>query len=67
MKAVDRTELTRLIEEEGAQIVDVLPAREYEEQHLPGSINIPLKRLTAETVAILSQDKPVAVYCHDGL
>jgi rhodanese-related sulfurtransferase len=59
---IDRTELLRLIDEEGAQIVDVLPEREFEESHIPGAISIPLKHLTAETVAELSRDKPVVVY-----
>ena len=65
--AIDRTELRRLIADEDAQIVDVLPRREYEESHLPGAVSIPLRELTAETVSGLSQDRPVVVYCHDGL
>ncbi|MGH8925694.1 MAG: hypothetical protein ACRDWA_13820 [Acidimicrobiia bacterium] len=28
---------------------------------------MPLKQLTAETVAVLSPHRPVIVYCHDGL
>jgi rhodanese-related sulfurtransferase len=64
---IDRTELLRLIEAEDAQIVDVLPEREYTEAHLPDAVSIPLKQLTAETVAILDASRPVVVYCHDGL
>lgn len=65
--AIDRTELRRLIDEEDAQIVDVLPRREYEESHLPRAVSIPLRELTAESVSGLSHDRPVVVYCHDGL
>jgi rhodanese-related sulfurtransferase len=64
---IDRAELLRLLDEEDAQIVDVLPAAEYTEAHLPGAVNIPLKQLTAETAAILDTSRPVVVYCHDGL
>jgi rhodanese-related sulfurtransferase len=64
---IDRTELVRLLEEEQAQIVDVLPVREFDESHIPGAMSIPLKRLTEETVATLRRDRPVVVYCHDGL
>jgi phage shock protein E len=64
---IDRSELHRLIESADAQIVDVLPAREYDESHLPGAISIPLRDLTRETVSLLSREKPVVVYCHDGL
>ena len=60
--AIDRTELSRLLEEEEAQLVDVLPEREYTESHLPGAINLPLRHLTAETVSVLRSDKPVVVY-----
>jgi len=58
---IDRTRLLGLIED-GAQVVDVLPEREYTAQHIPGAINIPLKRLDLETAAVLSRDKPVVVY-----
>lgn len=64
---IDRDQLLRLIEDEDAQIVDVLPEPEYTEAHIPGAVNIPLKQLTAETVGILSPTRPVVVYCHDGL
>lgn len=60
----DRVGIQRLMER-GAQIVDVLPANEYAEQHLPGAISIPLKRLNAETVAGLDRHTPVIVYCWD--
>ena len=65
--SADRQQVLRLIEAEAAQVVDVLPRREYDESHIPGAISIPLKQLTPETVSALSRDKPVVVYCHDGL
>ena len=34
----------------GAQLVEVLPAVEYDEEHLPGAINIPLKTLGRDGV-----------------
>ena len=51
----------------GAQLVDVLPAREYAEAHLPGAINIPIKTLDATTAARLDRTRAVVVYCYDGL
>ena len=59
---IDRTELLRLIREEDAQVVDVLPDPEYNEAHIPGAISLPLRQLTAETVSALRRDKPVVVY-----
>jgi rhodanese-related sulfurtransferase len=46
----------------GIQIVDVLPDREYQSGHIPGAVNIPLKKLDAETISVLQRDKPVVVY-----
>jgi rhodanese-related sulfurtransferase len=49
----------------GAQVVDVLPEAEYDEEHIAGAINIPLKQMSAEGVSVLDRDRPVIVYCHD--
>jgi rhodanese-related sulfurtransferase len=59
-------DMKRLIDE-GAQVVEVLPAEEYEEEHLPRAVNIPLKTLDARTTAGLDRRAPVVVYCWDGL
>jgi rhodanese-related sulfurtransferase len=64
-EAVDRHELQRLVREEGAQLVEVLPKEEYEEEHLPGAISLPLRRLDREARDVLDPDRPVIVYCWD--
>ena len=50
---------------QGAQIVEVLPRDEYEEEHLPSAISLPLKTLDRATAGVLQKDRPVVVYCHD--
>ena len=64
-----RIEIDRLREllDSGPQLVEVLPAEEFEEEHLPGAINIPLKELDAESTATLDKSNPVVVYCWDYL
>jgi phage shock protein E len=52
---------------EGAQVVEVLPRHEYDEEHVPGAINIPLKTLNDATAAHLDKNRPVVVYCWDYL
>ena len=59
---VSRDELQRLVREEDAQVVDVLPSREFAEGHLPGAVNIPLKKLNRDTVASLDPSRQVVVY-----
>jgi rhodanese-related sulfurtransferase len=61
---INRYEVRRRLAS-GAQLVDVLPAKEYAESHLPGAINIPLPKLDRKTAARLSHDQPVVVYCND--
>ena len=63
--AIDRAEVQRLLREEHAQLVEVLPPDEYEDEHLPGAINIPLKTLDRETTASLDPQRPLIVYCYD--
>jgi rhodanese-related sulfurtransferase len=65
--AVTREELHELIHR-GAQLVEVLPEHEYDEEHLPGAVHLPLKRLTAdEAERVLDRARPVVVYCWDAL
>jgi rhodanese-related sulfurtransferase len=66
-RQIDRRELRRLVAEDGAQLVEVLPHREFDEEHLPGAINIPLARIGREASSRLDPQRPVVVYCWDGL
>jgi rhodanese-related sulfurtransferase len=63
-KSIDRGEVRRLAGL-GAQLLEVLPAAEFGEEHLPGAINIPLKELTVETAARLDRSRAVIAYCYD--
>jgi rhodanese-related sulfurtransferase len=49
----------------GAQLVEVLPRAEYDAEHLPGALSIPLKQLDAAATAGLDRTAPVVVYCWD--
>jgi len=62
---IDRDEVQRLLREDGAQLVEVLPQDEYEYEHLPGAINIPLKILDRETTSALDRSRPAIAYCYD--
>jgi replicative DNA helicase len=64
-EVIDRKTVRRLIEH-GAQIVDVLPAEEYGADHLPGAINLPLRKIEAEACRDLDRARPIIVYCADS-
>ena len=62
--AVNRFEVQRLVAA-GAQLVEVLPQGEYDEEHLEGATFLPLKQLSADTAGALDRGRPVIVYCWD--
>ena len=64
---IDRHELQRLLAEQQAQLVEVLPPTEYADEHLPGAINIPLKSMSRASVARLDATRPTIVYCWDDI
>jgi rhodanese-related sulfurtransferase len=61
---IDRDQVQRLLDDD-AQLVEVLPQAEFDDEHLPGAINLPLKSLDAETARRLDRERPVIVYCND--
>jgi rhodanese-related sulfurtransferase len=63
-KEIDRDGLRRMVEAD-AQLVEVLPAEEYAEDHLPGAISLPLRHIDAEASKVLDKTRPVIVYCWD--
>lgn len=61
---IDRDELRRLVAG-GAQLVEVLPREEYEEDHLPEAVSMPLRRIDRDAVSLLDPGRAVVVYCWD--
>jgi rhodanese-related sulfurtransferase len=68
---IDRRRLEQL-QAHGAALVEVLPHEEFEHEHLPGAINLPLEELCADSAEKLlgrdsrdSRDKgrAIIVYC----
>ena len=63
---IDRHEVRRLLDE-GAQLVEVLGRKQYEEEHLPGAVNIRLADIPDKAPEMLDPHRPVIVYCQDSL
>lgn len=64
---VDRGNVRRLVDEERAQLVEVLGRSEYEQAHLPGALHIWLPKLDERAPRELDRERPVIVYCNDFL
>jgi phage shock protein E len=64
-RSIDRDEVRRLLAEENGHLVEVLPTKEFREEHIIGAINIPLKELDERAPRELDRERPVIVYCND--
>ena len=50
----------------GAVLLDVREKDEYEEEHIPDSVNIPLSEFDQIENMHYEKDTPLFVYCHSG-
>lgn len=62
---IDRAGLQRLLAQ-GCALLDTLPAKDYEDEHLLGAVSLPLTRLDAGSAGQLPTNRPLVVYCYDG-
>lgn len=62
---VDLAELDALLKDGSIRILDVREDSEFRSGHLPGAVNIPVKRLP-ERMGKLKRDKRYAVICESG-
>lgn len=53
--------------EQGAPLVDVRTAREFNQGHISGAINVPVNRIGTPPKKLLkAKARTVVVYCHSG-
>jgi rhodanese-related sulfurtransferase len=64
---IDREAVQDLVATRGAQLVEVLPEREYAWAHLPDAVHLPLDAIDRLADDLLDRSRPVVVYCHDWL
>jgi rhodanese-related sulfurtransferase len=51
----------------GALLLDVRSKEEFDQEHIPGSKNLPLPQLDKISTFIDNENIPVFVYCHSGV
>jgi len=62
-KEISAPEVKNLIEERKAVVVNLLSQIEYEIQHIPGSINIPVIDMETTDNLPKQKDTPLVFYC----
>lgn len=51
---------------EGAVLLDVRTPQEYQQGHIPHSVNVPLQELGRVSEVVPDADTPLFVYCQSG-
>lgn len=51
---------------DGAVLVDVRTPEEYQDGHVPGSINVPLQQIEDIELEVAEKNTPLYVYCRSG-
>jgi rhodanese-related sulfurtransferase len=64
-KQIHDRRVVQALMDAGAQVVEVLPRDEFEEDHLPGAVHIALAAIETEARRRLDPSRPVVVYCWD--
>lgn len=62
---IETEELRNRLAAGDVQLVEVLPAPEYETEHLPGARHLPLTELGRDAVVDLDRSRPIVAYCFD--
>jgi len=68
MTTVDREQVKQMIDEDAAEVVEVLAPDHFDDFHLPGALNVPVGDDFEDDIQATVPDKhrPVVVYCLDA-
>ena len=58
--------IIKAIQEKKATVIDVRSQMEFDMEHFPGALHIPLETVGDEASKIASMTKPIVVYCRSG-
>lgn len=66
VETISTGELEQKMENDGDFVlVDVLGEDHFEQEHLPGAVNIPLDQVGSEARERFDEDQEIVVYCKD--
>lgn len=63
MDTIDRNELREKLDRKEIILVDVRGVEAYDEEHIPGSINVPLSGFPDNALLSLKKTDSIVVYC----
>lgn len=59
-------QLKEILQQPNTHLIDVREPFEFEEEHIPGAVNIPLNSIPAHVAEIRNLQGPLVLYCHRG-
>lgn len=65
MKAIKKEQLKEWLDKDQVHLIEVLSEEQYDEMHIKGAINIPLKRIGKEAREKFDKGDTIVVYCSD--
>jgi len=63
---ISSDELHQLCIDDSIVLIDVREIHEFEEERIPGAVNLPLSSLSKEAIAEIAGDKEVVFQCRSG-
>lgn len=67
LKTINSDQLTRLVNQQNAQVIDIRSNEHFAAGHIVNAINIPMAELDqAEKKLLKSKNRPLVVYCQVG-
>jgi rhodanese-related sulfurtransferase len=66
VKYITMQNIIKSIKKKKGTLLDVRSPMEFEENHIPGAINIPLDIVESSIKQISAMQKPIVVYCLSG-
>lgn len=65
-RSISPQELTRLVNQDKARVIDLRNSPEYREGHITGSVNVPYSQITEKAAELAKGEQPVIVVCALG-
>jgi rhodanese-related sulfurtransferase len=65
-RRVSGNELSRLVNQQDARVIDIRNAQEFREGHITGSINVPYSQVNERAAELVKLGKPIIVVCALG-
>ncbi len=65
-RRISGNELSRLVNQADARVIDIRNAQEFREGHITGSVNVPYSQIGEKAAELVKAGKPIIVVCALG-